>query len=64
MAGVGYCCHRSVPQITWHTVWLCFGFAQSFRDIEDLLAKREIDVSEETARRWQAKSCLARANTL
>ena len=39
----------------WGTVtviWLYFRFALSYRDVEDLLAERGIDVSYETVRRW------------
>jgi transposase-like protein len=30
-------------------------FTLSYRDVEDLLAERALDVSYETARRWQAR---------
>jgi len=36
-------------------VWLYFRFALSYRDVEDLLAERGIDVSYETVRRWALK---------
>jgi putative transposase len=35
-----------------YTVWPHFQFPLSFRGVEDLLAKRGIDVSYETVRRW------------
>jgi len=38
--------------IIQHAVWLYFRFPLSFRDVEDLLAERGIDVSYETVRRW------------
>lgn len=38
-----------------HAVWLYFRFTLSFRDVEDLLAKRGIDVSYETIRCWTLK---------
>ena len=41
--------------IIQHAVWLYFGFALSFRDVEDLLAERGVDVSYETIRRWALK---------
>ena len=34
-----------------HAVWLYFRFPLSFRNVEDLLAERAIDVSYETVRR-------------
>ena len=40
------------PAIIQHTVWLYSRFTLSFRDVEDLLAERGIEVSYETVRRW------------
>jgi transposase-like protein len=36
-------------------VWLYLRFTLSFRDVEDLLAERGLDVSYETVRRWGLK---------
>jgi transposase-like protein len=36
-------------------VWLYFRFSLSFRDVEELLAQRGIDVSYETIRCWTIK---------
>ena len=47
--------HRFPPQIISHAVWLYHRFALSFRDIENLLAKRGIIVSYESARYWCQK---------
>lgn len=55
MLNVSYARHRFLPQIIQHAVWLHFRFPLSFRDVEDLLAERGIDVSYETARRWALK---------
>ena len=33
-------------------IWLYFRFALSYRDVEDMLAERGVDVSYETVRRW------------
>ena len=42
-----------------HAVWLCFRFTLSFRDVEELLAQRGIEVSYETIRCWTLKfGCL------
>jgi hypothetical protein len=38
-----------------HAVWLYLRFTLSFRDVEDLLAERGLDVSYETIRRWVLK---------
>jgi len=36
--------HRFAPEIIRHSVWLYAKFTLSFRDIEDLLAERGLDV--------------------
>ena len=47
--------HRFPPEIIQHAVWLYARFTLSFRDVEDLLVERGIDVSNETVRRWFLK---------
>src|SRR5271157_4398018 len=47
--------HRFPPAIIQHAVWLYLRFTLSYRDIEDLLAERGLDISYETVRRWVAK---------
>ena len=47
--------HRFPPQIIQHAIWLYCRFTLSFRDVEDLLAERGLDVSYETVRRWVFK---------
>ena len=55
MRQISYARHRFPPAIIQHAVWLYFRFALSYRDVEDLLAERGIDVSYETVRRWVLK---------
>ena len=55
MAPISYARHRFPPAIIRHTVWLYFRFTLSFRDVEELLAERGIEVSYETVRRWVLK---------
>ena len=55
MSTLSYARHRFPPAIIQHAVWLYFRFALSYRDVEDLLAQRGIDVSYETVRRWALK---------
>ena len=43
------------PDIIRHAVWLYLRFTLSFRDVEDLLAERGLDLSYETVRRWVLK---------
>jgi len=50
-----YCGHRFPREIISHAVWLYHRFCLSFRDVEDLLAERGIDVSYETIRQWCRK---------
>ena len=42
--------HRFPAEIIRHAVWLYFRLSLSFRDVEELLAQRGIDVSSETIR--------------
>ena len=47
--------HRYPGIIIQQAIWLYFRFALSYRDVEDMLAERGIDVSYETVRRWTLK---------
>jgi transposase-like protein len=47
-------CHFP-PAVIQHAVWLYCRFTLSFRNIEELLAERGIEVSYETIRRWVAR---------
>ena len=44
--------YRFPPDIISHAVWLYHRFGLSFRDVEDLLARRGITVTYETIRQW------------
>jgi transposase-like protein len=55
MASVSYARHQFPPVIIQHAVWLYLRFSLSYRDVEDLLAERGLDVSYETIRRWVLK---------
>lgn len=55
MRQVSYARHRFPSAIIQHAVWPYFRFALSYRDVEDMLAERGIDVSYETVRRWVLK---------
>ncbi len=50
MQNISYRRHRFHPDIIRQAVWLYFRFTMSYRDVEDLLAERGIDVSYETVR--------------
>ena len=45
---ISYKRHRFPPEIIAHAVWLYFRFTLSYRDVEELLAERGLDVSYET----------------
>ena len=55
MNRISYRRHRFHPDIIRQAVWLYFRFTMSYRDVEDLLAERGIDVTHETVRRWVLK---------
>ena len=55
MNKISYKRHRFPPQVIQHAVWLYFRFTLSFRDVEDLLAERGLDVSYESIRYWVLK---------
>ena len=55
MTQISYKRHRFPPQVIQHAVWLYFRFTLSFRDVEDLLAERGLDVSYESIRYWVRK---------
>jgi len=64
MQNISYARHRFPPEIIQYAVWLYFRYPLSYRDVEDLLAERDIDVSYETVRRWALKFGQAYARRL
>ncbi|WP_269514518.1 DDE-type integrase/transposase/recombinase [Brevundimonas subvibrioides] len=52
MKAISFKRHRFPAGVIRHAVWLYFRFSLSFRDVEELLAQRGIDVSYETIRCW------------
>ena len=50
-----YTRHRFHPDIIRRAVWMYFRFNLSFRDVEELMIERGVDVSYETVRRWVNK---------
>jgi putative transposase len=55
MLPISYARHQFPSVIIQHGVWLYLRFTLSYRDVEDLLAERGLDVSYETIRRWVLK---------
>jgi putative transposase len=64
MQKISYSRHRFPGSIIQHAVWLYFRFPLSFRDVEDMLTERGIDVSYESVRRWSVKFGLDYARRL
>ena len=56
--------HRFPSDIIQYTVWLYYRFILSYRDIEDLLAEKRIDVTHESIRLWFNKFDSAYAKKL
>ena len=52
---ISFARHQFPPAIIRHAVWLYARFTLSYRDVEDLLAERGLDISYETVRRWVLK---------
>ena len=50
MAKLSFKRHRFPRAVIVHAVWLYFRFTLSLRDVEEILARRGIDVSYETIR--------------
>ena len=50
-----YTRHRIHPDVLRRAVWMYFRFNLSFRDVEELMIKRGVEVSYETVRRWVDK---------
>ncbi len=55
MKAISFKRHRFPAEVIQYALWLYFRFTLSFRDVEELLAERGVDVSYETIRRWTTK---------
>jgi putative transposase len=55
MQPISYARHQFPAEITRHATWLYLRFTLGYRDVEELLAKRGIETSYETVRRWVLK---------
>jgi putative transposase len=55
MKFLSYRRHRFPPPVTQQAIWLYLRFTLSYRDVEELLAERGLDLSYETVRRWVLK---------
>ena len=64
MAIISYRRHRLPPAVLQHAVWLYLRFPLSYRDVEEPLAERGLDVSYESVRSWAVKFAPAIARAL
>jgi transposase-like protein len=55
MRPISYARHQFPPAVIQQAVWLYLRFTLSYRDVEDLLAERGLEVTYETIRRWVLK---------
>ena len=55
MQPISYARHQFPAEVIQPAVWLDFRFTLSYRDVEELLAERGIEISYETVRRWVLK---------
>ena len=55
MQRISYRRHRFPSEVIRHGIWLYLRFTLSYRDVEELLAERGLDISYETIRRWVLK---------
>ena len=56
--------HRFPGEIISHGVWLYYRFSLSYRDVQELLFERGIDVTHEAIRQWCRKFGQDYANQL
>ncbi|CAO3424409.1 IS6 family transposase [Azospirillum endophyticum] len=64
MSPLSFARHQFPPAIIQHAIWLYLRFTLSYRDVEELLAERGVEVSYETVRRWVLKFGPAIASNL
>ena len=57
MQTISYARHRFPPDVIRHAVWLYLLFTLSYRDVEDLLAERGLEISNEGFVTLSAFSC-------
>src|SRR5260221_8165848 len=55
MYPISYRALRLPPTMIHHAVWLYLRFTLSYRDVEELLAERGLDISYESVRSWVLK---------
>jgi putative transposase len=64
MQPICYARHQFPSEIIRHAIWLYLRFTLSYRDVEEILVERGLNVSYETVRRWVLKFGQSFANLL
>ena len=64
MQPISYRRHQFPPEVIHHAISLYLRFTLSYRDVEELLAERGLEISYETIRQWVIKFGPAFARTL
>ena len=59
-----YVRHRFPHEIISHAVWVYYRFNLSFREVEEILVERDVDVTYETIRQWSIKFGVQNARCL
>jgi transposase-like protein len=52
---ISYARHQFPPEVIRHAIWLYVHFTLSYREFEELMAERGLEVSYGTVRRWVIK---------
>ena len=55
MSPISYRRYRFPPVVIQHAIWLYLRFTLSYRDVEDLLGDRGLEVSHESVHSWVLK---------
>ena len=58
---ISFARHQFPPAIIRHAVWVYVRLTLSYRDVEDLLAERGLDVSCESPHTYLSAICIAAA---
>jgi putative transposase len=55
MKPISFARHPFLPEVIRQALWSYFRFILSFRDVEDLISARGMEVSHKTIRSWTLK---------
>ena len=58
MLPISYVRHRFPPEVIRYAVWLYLRFTLSYRDVEELMAKRGLEVRNRPSLGREVRTCL------